>query len=101
MHGISTVVELLLITLLLIVLVSLLWLFTSGTIRAITLSGTNETQRTQEVLSSCMIVDSIHENTVYIKNCGFGVITNDSLNAYMDDVPLNLTMTPQKVEKAE
>lgn len=99
MHGISSIIGLLLITLLLITLVSLLWLFTSGTINAIAKSGTNQTQRTQDVLSTCMIVDSIHENKVYIKNCGFGVIANGSLNAYMDDVPLNLIMTPQKVEK--
>jgi len=88
MRGISTIV-------------SLLWLFTSGTINAITRSGTNQTQRTQEIFSTCMIVDSVYRNTIYLKNCGYGVITNDSLNVYLDDTPLTCTMTPQKIGKGE
>lgn len=99
MRGVSAIVELLLITLLLISLVSLLWLFTSGTINVITKSGTNQTQRTQEIFSTCMIMDSISGNTVYLKNCGYGVITNDSLGVYLDDTPLTYTMTPQKIDK--
>ncbi len=99
MRGISAIVELLLITLLLISLVSLLWLFTSGTINVIARSGTNQTQRTQEIFSTCMIVDSVYGNTVYLKNCGYGVITNDSLGVYLDDTPLKFNMTPQKIGK--
>jgi len=101
MLGISTIVEVLLITLLLISLVSLLWFFTSGTVNAITKSGTNQTQRTQEIFSTCMIVDSIYGNKVYLKNCEYGVITNDSLNVYLNDVPLKFNMTPQKIGKGE
>ncbi len=101
MHGISTIVELLLITLLLITLVSLLWMFTSGTINVIARSGTNQTQRTQEIFSTCMLVDSVYGNTVYLKNCGYGVITNDSLGIYLDDTPLKFSMTPQKIGKGE
>jgi len=99
MRGISAIVELLLITLLLITLVSLLWLFTSGTINVIARSGTNQTQRTQEIFSTCMIVDSVYENKVYLKNCGYGVITNDSLGVYLDDTRLEYNMTPQKIDK--
>lgn len=99
MRGVSAIVELLLITLLLIALVSLLWLFTSGTIRAITQSGTNQTQRTQEIFSTCMIVDSVHGSTIYLKNCGYGVITNSSLNVYLDDIPLRFNVMPQTISK--
>jgi hypothetical protein len=99
MLGVSAIVELLLITLLLISLVSLLWFFTSGTVNAIARSGTNQTQRTQEIFSTCMIVDSIHGSTIYLKNCGYGVITNSSLGIYLDDTPLRYTMTPQTIGK--
>lgn len=101
MRGVSAIIELLLITLLLISLVSLLWLFTSGTINVITRSSTNQTQRTQEIFSTCMIVDSIKGNTVYLKNCGYGVIVNDSLGVYLDDMSLRYTMTPQKIGRGE
>jgi hypothetical protein len=48
-----------------------------------------------------MIVDSVHGSTVYLKNCGYGVVTNNSLNVYLDDVPLKFIMTPQKIGKGE
>jgi hypothetical protein len=46
-----------------------------------------------------MIVDSVYGNTVYLKNCGYGVITNDSLGVYLDDTPLRFNMTPQTIGK--
>jgi hypothetical protein len=76
-------------------------MFTSGTVNAIARSGTNQTQRTQEIFSTCMLVDSVYGNTVYLKNCGYGVITNDSLGVYLDDTPLKFNMTPQKIGKGE
>ena len=101
MHGIATLVELLLVFLILIILATLLWFFTSGTINALTRSGTGETEKTREILSSCMIVDSVYENKVYVKNCGDGIITNNSLSVYLDDEPLEFVMTPETVKKGE
>jgi hypothetical protein len=48
-----------------------------------------------------MLVDSVYGNTIYLKNCGYGVITNDSLGVYLDDTPLKFNMTPQKIGKGE
>jgi len=101
MRGLSAVVTLLLFLLILISLSILFWFFTSGTIKALTGAGTERTTRTREILSTCMIVDSVHENKVYIKNCGDGVIVNDSLNVFMDDESLEFNMTPESIGKGE
>ncbi|NIO44637.1 MAG: hypothetical protein GTN36_03745 [Candidatus Aenigmarchaeota archaeon] len=101
MRGISAIMELLLVTLILIILATLFWFFTSGTIEAMSESGTERTKRTGEILSTCMIVDSVHKNNIYIKNCGDGVIVNDSLNVFLDDMPLEFNMTPESISKGE
>jgi hypothetical protein len=101
MRGISAVVELLLILLIVISLAALFWLFTSGTIKSLTGAGTERTERTREILSTCMIVDSVHENKIYIKNCGDGIIVNDSLNVFLDDEALEFNMSPQTIRKGD
>jgi len=101
MRGISTVFEIFLILLIMISLVIVLWLFTSGTVKGLTEAGTERTTRTREILSTCMIVDSVHDNKIYIKNCGDGVIVNDSLNVFIDDEPLEFNMTPETIKKGE
>ncbi|NIM46644.1 MAG: hypothetical protein GTN40_00580 [Candidatus Aenigmarchaeota archaeon] len=101
MRGLSAIVTLLLVLLILIFLTTLFWLFTFGTVKELTESGTERTTRTREILSTCMIVDSIHKNNIYIKNCGSGVIVNDSLNVFLDDEPLEFNMTPETIRKGE
>jgi len=101
MRGISAVIELLLVLLILISLSIVFWFFTSGTIGELTESGTERTTRTREILSTCMIVDSVHGNKIYIKNCGDGVVANDSLNVFLDDKPLEFNMTPKSIGKGE
>ena len=101
MRGFSTVVTLLLVLLILIILSVLFWFFTSGTVKALTEAGSERTTRTREVLSTCMIVDSVHKNKIYIKNCGDGVVVNDSLNVFLDDEPLEFNMTPESIKKGE
>jgi hypothetical protein len=101
MRGISAVIQLILILFIIITLAALFWLFTSGTIKSLTSSGTERTEKTREILSTCMIVDSVSKNKIYIKNCGHGIIANDSLNIYIDDEPLRFNMTPETVKKGE
>jgi hypothetical protein len=38
-----------------------------------------------------MKIESVYGNQVSIRNCGKGVITQNTLSAYLDDVPLNVT----------
>lgn len=101
MRGISTIIELLLILLVLTSLATLFWMFTSGTIKELTLSGTQRTEKTREILSTCMVVDSANGNNIYIKNCGDGVIVNKSLGVFLDGERIEFNMTPESIKKGE
>ncbi len=101
MRGITAAFQFLIIIMILTSIATLFWFFASGTIEELTTSGTERTERTREILSSCMIVESVYENKIFIKNCGEGIIVNDSLNVYLDDEPLEFNMTPETVRKGE
>jgi hypothetical protein len=99
MRGISGIIELLMLTFILISLATLFWLFTSGTIGTITESGSQRIERTEEYVATCMKIDSIYKNKVYVKNCGDGFIESQSINLYLDEDPVPFLMSPDKTGK--
>ena len=84
-----------------IALMALFWLFISGTYTSLTSSGESTVSGTLVTISSCMKIESVSGNKVYVKNCGEGSVTNDTLKIYLNDVPLNFTMSPTIVSEDE
>ncbi len=91
MRAVTPVITGIIIISLSILLVALFWLFIYGTYSSLTSSGESTVGRTLVTISSCMKIESVSRNKVYVKNCGEGVITQDSLKVYFDDIPLNIT----------
>jgi hypothetical protein len=94
MRAITPVFSVLLIVILSVALIGFLWLFMIGTFNSLTSSGTSTVGESLTTISSCMKIESAYGNQVSIRNCGKGSITQGTLGAYLDDIPLNVTMSP-------
>jgi len=44
-------------------------------------------------LSGCLKIDAVSGNKIYLRNCGKGVITNNSLSVFIDDVKVGHSLT--------
>ncbi len=101
MKSFSQIISLILILLITIAIVILLWGFISGTFTSLISSGESTVNETLVTISSCMKIESVSRNKVYVKNCGQGSITNDTLKIYLNNVLLNFTMSPSVVNEDE
>ncbi len=101
MKGISDIVLIVLILLIVVALASLVYTFLFGTFSSLEERGTEEVTHMTEAVSSCMFVDSMHQNKVYLRNCGKGVIANSSLNIYINDEKFNFEMTPSSIKEGQ
>lgn len=101
MQGVSAIIAIILILIIVVAIASLFWIFMSGLFTGIT--ETSETSITQitEALSSCMKIDSVFHNKIYLRNCGTGTINNDTLNIYIDDSEFEFSMNPESIDKGE
>ncbi len=84
-----------------VVLAGLSYIFLSGILISVTETGEISTTQVAEKLSSCMKIESIHENEIYLRNCGSGVINNNSLRIYIDDIFYDFIMTPSTINNGE
>ncbi|NIO44180.1 MAG: hypothetical protein GTN36_01330 [Candidatus Aenigmarchaeota archaeon] len=101
MRAVTPVMSGIIIISLTIALMALFWIFISGSYTYLTSSGESTVARTLLVVSSCMKIESVSGNKVYVKNCGEGSITEDTLKVFLNDIPLNFTMSPTIVEEDE
>ena len=46
-----------------------------------------ETKKTQSSLYTCIKIESIHESTIYLRNCGNSIINTSKLSVYVDGIP--------------
>jgi len=101
MKAVTQIIAVIIIISLSIALVALFWIFISGTFTSLTSSGESTVGETLVTISSCMKIESVSGNKVFVKNCGEGSITEDTLNVYLSDIPFNFTMSPTIVGKDE
>jgi hypothetical protein len=94
MRAITPVFSVLLIMILSVTLLVFFWTFVTGTFNSLKLTGTSTVNESLVTISSCMKIESVSGNQVSLRNCGAGSISQSSLGAYLDDIPLNLTMNP-------
>ncbi len=94
MKAVSQIITLVIIIVIAISLVTLLWLFISEYYISLTSSGESTINETLIVLSSCMKIDSVSGNKLFLRNCGKGSITEDTLKVYLDEEPVDFSMDP-------
>jgi hypothetical protein len=99
MKGISEFVLSLLLILILVSTITIVWLYYYGYLKFI--ESNSDTSQLGESLSSCMKIDSMSANKIYIKNCGNGVINNVSLAIYIDEQQFAYTMNPSPLAKGQ
>jgi hypothetical protein len=99
MRGVSQIVLMLLILVIAIFSISVLWLSFYGIFGKTASAG--NTSALGNALSSCMSIDSVKDNKVYLRNCGDGIVTNNSLRVYFDNAPVNFSMNPISLVKGE
>ncbi len=101
MKAISTIIALILILIVVIAIIALLLSFLLGLFTNVQQSGTESTIHTAETFFSCISIDSIYGNKIYLRNCGKGTINGDLLRLYFSDAPYNFIMTPSTINRGE
>jgi hypothetical protein len=80
-----------------VALTALAYTFFSSMFTTITETGETSIAQIEKTLSSCMKIDGISHNKIYLRNCGQGLIINDTINIYIDDEKLDFFMTPASI----
>ncbi len=101
MKAISAIISIILILMIIVALASLSWMFSSSLFSSMTETGTSSIKQFTETLSSCIKIESVNEDKVYVRNCGQGLITNDSISIYVDDAKFNFQMIPTSIKSGE
>ena len=99
MKAISEFVLSLLLILIVVSTISIVWLYYYGYLNFIEVKS--DTFQLGESLSSCMKIDSVSANRIYIKNCGNGIINNVSLAIYIDEQQFGYTMNPSPISRGQ
>ncbi|MFW9853018.1 MAG: LamG domain-containing protein [Candidatus Thorarchaeota archaeon] len=99
MKALTPIITAVIIILIALVLVALLWIFVFETFSSLRTSGESTVEETLVTISSCMKIDSVIGNKIFVRNCGPGSITEDTLEIYLDDIPLGVAMDPSIVSK--
>ncbi len=92
MKGVSAVLTVIMIFVITIALVSVIYTWTTSTTGGLTATGKKQVQQVTKQLSTCMRIDSVSGNRIYLRNCGFGVITNDSISVFVDGAPVSFSL---------
>ncbi len=101
MKAVSAIIAIILILMIVIALAALFYMFSSSLFTSITQTGSSSITHLTEALSSCMKIESIYQNKIYLRNCGQGIITNDTLNIYIDDNKFDFFMSPQSINNGK
>jgi len=101
MKAISAIIVIILILMIVAAIAALAYTFFSSMFASLTETGGISISQVTEKLSSCMKIESIYENKIYLRNCGSGVINNNSLRIYIDDIFYDFDMNPPTINKGE
>ncbi len=86
MKAISAIIVVVLLLLISISLISVVYVWSSALTGTVTSTTEETTSELTKQLSGCLKIDAISGNKIYLRNCGKGVITNNSLSVFIDDV---------------
>jgi hypothetical protein len=101
MNGISSIVALLLIVVIVVSVSVAFWSFISGYFSNLTTAGENSTQAAMQTVSSCIRIEESFKNSMFIRNCGKGVINEASLSVYVDNSPVGFVQSPSVINEGK
>ena len=84
MKSLSSVVAIIMVLVITIALVGILYTWITTTVGSTAKTGTQVTSKLKEDLTTCMRIDSVSGNRIYLRNCGSGKIYNQSLTVFLD-----------------
>ncbi len=98
MKGAVDLITLIIIACMVVSIGLMLWFYLSTYYWQVTRSGENSTAKSLETLSSCMRVEEAAQTNFFIRNCGTGLITNNTLNVYLDDNLISASLNPASID---
>lgn len=98
MKGAVDIITIIIVACIVISIGLMLWFYLNSYYSQVSEAGGNRTQRSLETLSSCMRIEEAYQNKFFIRNCGTGLVTNDSLNVYIDDNRFSFSLDPASIE---
>jgi hypothetical protein len=101
MKGIAQIVGVIMVIIIGVGLVSLVSGLFFNTFNTIEGSGDATVNSSMETLSSCMRAESVSGNLVYLRNCGSGIVTKDTVGVYIDDASMTASTPTNSIAKDE
>lgn len=101
MKGAVDLITLIIVACMVVSIGLMLWFYLSTYYSQVTRSGENSTAKSLETLSSCMRIEEAYQNNFFIRNCGTGLITNDTLNVYIDDNRFSFGLNPASINSGK
>ncbi|NIO44377.1 MAG: hypothetical protein GTN36_02375 [Candidatus Aenigmarchaeota archaeon] len=98
MKAATTLITLTIVVAIVVSVGLMIWLYLSGFFSEVSRTGEVRTEESLKTLSSCMKIEEASKNKFFIRNCGNGVITNDTLNVYIDDELFDFDLEPSSIE---
>jgi archaellum component FlaF (FlaF/FlaG flagellin family) len=98
MKGAVDLITLIIVACMVVSIGLMLWFYLNSYYSQVSQTGEARTQRSLETLSSCMRIEEAFQNKFFIRNCGNGVITNNTLNVYVDGELINFNLTPSSID---
>jgi len=98
MKAAVTIITLVIIFAIVVFIGLMVWLYLNGFFTEVKQAGEVRTRRSLEVLSSCIKIEEASQNKFFIRNCGTGIITNDTLNVYVDGELIDFDLEPVSIE---
>ena len=59
---------------------------------------TEQMESMEKSVSTCISIDSIHMNKLYLRNCGRGIIPKNKINVYIDGRPIGFSLADDNEE---
>lgn len=98
MKGAVDLITIIIVACIVVSIGLVLWFYLSVYYWQVSQAGGARTQRSLETLSSCMRIEEATQNKFFIRNCGTGLVTNDSLNVYIDDNRFSFSLDPASID---
>jgi len=98
MKGAVDLITIIIVACMVVSIGLMLWFYLSVYYSQVSQTGEARTQRSLETLSSCMRIEEATQNKFFIRNCGTGLVTDNSLNVYIDDIRFSFSLDPASID---
>lgn len=98
--AVSAIVAIALILMMVVAISGGAYIWTNSISSSTQKMGSEQIEKTIADKDACISVDSVAGNTIYVRNCGGGIITNASIKVYVDGEPKDASL-PSSIESGK